>query len=152
MSGYRLTVLPSIVGAGTVTGAGRYYEGTKVTVSAVAAKGFSFVKWSDGVTDATRTVAVAAADDERVIYACFKASNSTPDDGGGGSGGGSGGGEYGGIVKDVSFAKAQTVDGVLYGADGAFAGTVQLKAGKTRGSTRAATCAWLGKVHIPNPS
>ena len=37
---------------------------------------------------------------------------------------------YGGKVKDVSFATAQTVDGVLYSADGKFAGTVQLKAGK----------------------
>ena len=36
---------------------------------------------------------------------------------------------YGGKIKDVSFAKAQTVDGVLY-RNGAFVGTVQLKAGK----------------------
>ena len=68
---YKVTALPSIVGAGEVTGTGRYYEGAKVTLTATANKGYDFVKWSDGATAATRTVDVVAADVERVIYAYF---------------------------------------------------------------------------------
>ena len=75
---YKLTVLPSIVGAGTVTGTGRYHEGTTVTLSAIPAQGCTFVKWSDGETAATRTVTIVPADIERIIYACFEAPGGVP--------------------------------------------------------------------------
>ncbi len=37
---YKIVALPSIVGAGTVTGTGRYFEGTKVTLTATPASGW----------------------------------------------------------------------------------------------------------------
>ena len=77
----KITALPSIVGAGTVTGTGRYHDGTFVTLTATAADGCSFVKWSDGETASTRQVEVVATDIERVLYACFDAPNGIPDDG-----------------------------------------------------------------------
>ena len=72
---YKITALPSIVGAGTVTGTGRYHEGAVVTLTATAAEGCTFVKWSDGETAPTRQIEVVAADVERVLYACFDAPN-----------------------------------------------------------------------------
>ena len=78
---YKITALPSIVGAGTVTGSGRYHEGAIVTLTATAADGCSFVKWSDGETASTRQIEVMAADVERVLYACFDAPNGIPDNG-----------------------------------------------------------------------
>ena len=77
----KITALPSIVGAGTVTGTGRYHEGTVVTLTATAADGCSFVKWSDGETASTRQVEVVATDIERILYACFDAPNGIPDNG-----------------------------------------------------------------------
>ena len=75
---YKVTALPSTVGAGTVTGTGRYHEGTMVTLTATAADGCTFVRWSDGETSPTRRVEVVAADVERVLYACFEAPNGVP--------------------------------------------------------------------------
>ena len=118
---YEIVALPSIVGAGTVIGTGRYHEGTVVTLTATAADGCSFIKWSDGETSPTRQIEVVAADVEHVFYACFDAPNGVP------VGGGTS--DIGGEV-DTSFAKAQTVDGVLYGSDGNVAGIVQVKVGK----------------------
>ena len=40
---------------GTVTGAGEYQHGATATITAVAAEGYHFVKWSDGVTETTRS-------------------------------------------------------------------------------------------------
>ncbi len=45
---------------GTVTGAGEYNHGTEVTLTATPAEGYRFVKWSDGETNATRTITVTA--------------------------------------------------------------------------------------------
>ena len=64
---YKVTALPAVVGAGTVTGSGRYLAGKKVTLKATPAKGYEFVKWSDGDTNPTRTLKVVAADVERVL-------------------------------------------------------------------------------------
>ncbi|MBR6550562.1 MAG: hypothetical protein IKT71_05100 [Paludibacteraceae bacterium] len=43
---------------GYVTGGGTYYAGETVTLKAVANSTYYFVNWSDGVTDATRTITV----------------------------------------------------------------------------------------------
>ena len=43
---------------GVVTGAGEYEHGTEVTLTATPSEGYHFVQWSDGVTDATRTITV----------------------------------------------------------------------------------------------
>lgn len=47
--------------AGTVTGGGAYTEGTSVQLIATAAKGYTFVRWSDGVTTPTRTITVGSS-------------------------------------------------------------------------------------------
>ncbi len=44
---------------GSATGAGTYYQGEKVTLRATANSGYRFVKWSDDVTDAERTVIIS---------------------------------------------------------------------------------------------
>ena len=41
---------------GTVTGAGKYDYGTAVTLIATPAEGYRFVRWSDGVVNATRSI------------------------------------------------------------------------------------------------
>ena len=43
---------------GSVTGADTYDYGTEVTITATPAEGYHFVKWSDGNTNATRTIVV----------------------------------------------------------------------------------------------
>ena len=53
-------VLASPTGGGTVTGGGSYDEGQKITISATPASGYSFVRWSDGNTQATRTITVGS--------------------------------------------------------------------------------------------
>ena len=50
----------SVIGNGTVTAGGTYQEGTEITLTATPAEGHHFVQWSDGVTDATRTVSVTS--------------------------------------------------------------------------------------------
>lgn len=53
---YTLTVNSNA--GGTVSGGGTYTVGSSITISATANKGYKFVKWSDGVTTATRQVTV----------------------------------------------------------------------------------------------
>ncbi|MBR2254375.1 MAG: InlB B-repeat-containing protein [Candidatus Methanomethylophilaceae archaeon] len=43
---------------GSVTGAGSYVEGSEAKIVAIPDEGYRFVRWSDGVTDAERTVTV----------------------------------------------------------------------------------------------
>lgn len=45
---------------GTVTGAGEYQHGATANINAVAAAGYHFVRWSDGNTEATRSIVVTA--------------------------------------------------------------------------------------------
>ena len=56
---------------GTVTGAGTYYEGTEVTLTAKANSGYVFVDWSDGSTEETRTF-TAGVDLPETLTANFK--------------------------------------------------------------------------------
>lgn len=53
---YRLTLNVNKPEMGSVTGAGGYIYNTKVTITATANEGYRFVRWSDGITSATRTV------------------------------------------------------------------------------------------------
>lgn len=43
---------------GTVQGSGTYDKGTEITIKAVAGAGYAFTRWSDGNTDAQRTITV----------------------------------------------------------------------------------------------
>lgn len=54
----RAIVSVSKSGEGTVTGAGTYHWGNSYTITAKAATGWKFVKWSDGDTNASRTFTV----------------------------------------------------------------------------------------------
>ena len=55
---YTLTVNASPAEGGTVTGGGTYHFGEMATLTATANNGFTFVSWSDGNTNATRSVTV----------------------------------------------------------------------------------------------
>ena len=57
---------------GTVEGAGTYYEGTEVTLTAKANGGYVFVNWGDGNTNETRTF-TAGVDLPETLTANFKA-------------------------------------------------------------------------------
>ena len=74
---FNVTLLASPSEGGQVNGAGSYDAGTSATISAVAKPGYHFTKWSDGDTNATRTIVVDKAYE---LTATFVA------DSGGGSG------------------------------------------------------------------
>ena len=57
---YTLTVLSSNEEMGTVTGGGSYEEGTEVTITATAERGFMFIEWNDENTDNPRVVTVTS--------------------------------------------------------------------------------------------
>lgn len=55
---YTITVQSADPTMGTVSGGGTYNAGTSVTISATANSGYHFTQWSDGNTNATRTIIV----------------------------------------------------------------------------------------------
>lgn len=55
---YTITANPNNTNYGTVTGGGSYLSGNTATLTATAKTGYRFVQWSDGNTNATRTVTV----------------------------------------------------------------------------------------------
>ncbi len=55
-----ITGVASPTGSGTVDGAGSYLTNSVVTLTAVPANGFRFVRWSDNVTSDSRDVTVSA--------------------------------------------------------------------------------------------
>ncbi len=57
---------------GTVSGAGVYEENTTATLTATPAEGYHFVKWSDNVTDATRSIEVKGNVDLSATFAINK--------------------------------------------------------------------------------
>ena len=57
---YTVTVLSDNEEMGTVTGGRTVVEGTEVTIEAIPAEGYRFVRWNDNVTDNPRTVVVVA--------------------------------------------------------------------------------------------
>lgn len=54
------TITVNATAGGTVTGGGTYETGSSVTIKATPNAGYKFVKWSDGNTNATRTVTATA--------------------------------------------------------------------------------------------
>lgn len=57
---YTITVNANPAAGGTVTGGGTYQSGASVTISAVPANHYRFVRWNDGNTNASRTITVTA--------------------------------------------------------------------------------------------
>ena len=55
---YTLTLTASPAEGGTVSGAGQYEAGTAASIQATANSGYTFTRWSDGNTNATRSVTV----------------------------------------------------------------------------------------------
>ena len=55
---YTTSVTSANTAQGTVTGGGTYSEGSRVNVTATPKSGYQFDKWSDGNTQATRTINV----------------------------------------------------------------------------------------------
>lgn len=80
---WTVTVNTNDTTMGTVTGSGRYVEGTTVTISATANAGYHFVRWTDGNTEATRTITVTGdlsytatfASDQATQYTITAAAN-----------------------------------------------------------------------------
>lgn len=74
---YTVTTGVNIDERGTVSGAGSYAGGEIAHLVATANSGYEFVNWSDGNTQADRTVYVNS---DIIYYANFKVANSTPDE------------------------------------------------------------------------
>ncbi|MCQ2262626.1 MAG: hypothetical protein MJZ42_05665 [Bacteroidales bacterium] len=53
-----LTLSVTPANGGNTTGAGQYDEGATATITAIPASGYTFNKWSDGNTNASRTITV----------------------------------------------------------------------------------------------
>ena len=70
---YTISVTSANTAQGTVTGGGTYSEGSRVNVTATPKSGFQFDKWSDGNTQATRTINVTQ---NLSLTASFKAVSS----------------------------------------------------------------------------
>lgn len=77
---YTITVAASPSAGGTVTGGGRYADGSSVTLKATAKAGYRFVKWSDNNTSATRTVTVSADATYTATFEAVTPDPDTPDD------------------------------------------------------------------------
>ena len=56
---YTISVTSANTDQGTVSGGGTYSEGSRVNISATAKSGYTFDKWNDGNTSASRTVNVS---------------------------------------------------------------------------------------------
>ena len=78
---YTLSVTSANTAQGTVTGGGTYSEGSRVNITATPKSGYQFDKWSDGNTQATRTVQVSKNES---FVAQFKVADSTGNPGGNG--------------------------------------------------------------------
>ena len=69
---YTITVNVNDNTMGSVTGGGTVYVGESVTLTATPNSGYAFVKWDDGITEATRTVEVVG---DKTYTAIFQAMN-----------------------------------------------------------------------------
>ncbi|MCQ2282085.1 MAG: T9SS type A sorting domain-containing protein [Bacteroidales bacterium] len=66
---YTITANASPAAGGNVNGAGTYYYGQNVTLTATANAGYHFTQWSDGNTDYTRTIVV---ENDLILTALFE--------------------------------------------------------------------------------
>ena len=82
---FTLTLSASPSAGGSVSGAGQYAKGTAATIRATANSGYTFTQWSDGDTNAARTVTVNA---DMTLTATFTATGGSggEEEGGGGLG------------------------------------------------------------------
>ena len=58
LASYTLTLNVNDSIMGSVSGAGTYYEGTVVTITAIPKSGYKFVSWNDGNTGKTRAITI----------------------------------------------------------------------------------------------
>lgn len=75
---YTISVTSANTAQGTVSGGGTYSEGSRITVTATPKTGYAFDRWSDGSTQASRSIQVTQ---NLTLTATFK----TATDSGGGS-------------------------------------------------------------------
>ena len=68
----KLNANPSV--GGSVSGAGRYPAGQSVEISASPAEGYQFTRWSDGDTNASRSLTLRS---NTVLTAYFKSDSDT---------------------------------------------------------------------------
>ena len=80
---YTISVASANTEQGTVTGGGTFTEGSRINVSASPKSGYAFEKWSDGNTQASRSITVSQ---NLSLTASFKVSDGTDT---GNTGGGS---------------------------------------------------------------
>jgi len=76
---YTLSLAASPVGGGTVSGAGQYNSGASASISAVANSGYTFSRWSDGVTSASRSVVMTGNKTLSAIFTSTAGGGTTPD-------------------------------------------------------------------------
>ena len=74
---YTISATSANTSQGTVTGGGTYSEGSRITVTATPKTGYAFDRWSDGSTQASRSIQVSQ---NLTLTATFKTATS---DGGG---------------------------------------------------------------------
>ena len=73
---YNITVTADPETGGTVTGAGRYEEGTQVTLAATPATGYSFVNWTKGSTTVSTNTTISFNATENAAYVAHFSRNS----------------------------------------------------------------------------
>lgn len=105
---YEVVLSCSPQNGGTVEGAGMYDENDTAQIKATASKGFRFLKWSDGVENAERNLAVT---DDISLIAIFESDGTNS--GGSGSSGSSGGSTS--RQYTISATSANTAQGTVTG-------------------------------------
>ena len=76
-----LTASPSV--GGSVTGAGQYASGEQATIKAMANSGYTFTRWSDGNTNAQRTITISGDFTLQAVFSSDSGSGSGSESGGG---------------------------------------------------------------------
>ena len=69
---FTLTLSASPSTGGSVTGAGQYAKGAQATIKATAKSGYTFTRWSDGNTNAERTLTISG---DLTLQAIFTANS-----------------------------------------------------------------------------
>jgi len=74
---YTLSLAASPTAGGSVSGSGQYNAGQSVQISATANSGYTFSRWSDGVTSASRSVVM---NENKTLSAIFTSTGGTTPD------------------------------------------------------------------------